>query len=108
MNIVGTPCRPVHFSACTVSSTVSRSKPSFGYTMAEPCVRHARLPSTMPKQWYSGTGMQSLSAGDSFMHSPMKKPLLRMLRCVSVAPLGKPVVPLVNWMLIGSVAFSVF
>ncbi|MDH6591491.1 hypothetical protein M2165_001380 [Variovorax sp. TBS-050B] len=25
----------------------------------------------------------------SFMHSPMKKPLLRMFRCVSVAPLGK-------------------
>ena len=39
--------------------------------------------------------------------SPMKKPLFRMLRCVSVAPLGKPVVPLVNWMLMGSVAFSV-
>ena len=32
------------------------------------------------------------------MHSPMKKPLLRMLRWVSVAPLGKPVVPLLNWM----------
>ena len=52
--------------------------------------------------------MHSRSSGPSFMHSPMKKPLLRMLRCVSVAPLGKPVVPLVNWMLIGSVAFSVF
>ncbi len=34
--------------------------------------------------------------------SPRKKPLLRMLWWVSVAPLGKPVVPLVNWMLIGS------
>ena len=31
-----------------------------------------------------------------------KKPLLRMLWCESVAPLGKPVVPLVYWMLIGS------
>ncbi len=28
--------------------------------------------------------------------------LLTMLWCVSVAPLGAPVVPLVNWMLIGS------
>ena len=36
------------------------------------------------------------------MDSPMKKPLLRMLWCVSVAPLGEPVVPEVNWMLIGS------
>ena len=33
--------------------------------------------------------------------SAMKKPLLRMLWWVSVAPFGKPVVPLVNWMLIG-------
>src|SRR3954451_14099486 len=32
----------------------------------------------------------------------MKKPLLRMLRWLSVAPFGKPVVPLVYWMLIGS------
>ena len=32
----------------------------------------------------------------------MKKPLLRMLWCESVAPLGKPVVPEVYWMLIGS------
>ncbi len=34
--------------------------------------------------------------------SPMKKPLLRMLWWESVAPFGKPVVPLVYWMLIGS------
>ena len=34
--------------------------------------------------------------------SVTKKPLLRMLWCESVAPLGKPVVPLVYWMLIGS------
>ena len=33
---------------------------------------------------------------------PTKKPLLRMLWWVSVAPFGKPVVPLVYWMLIGS------
>ncbi len=30
MNIVGTPCRPVQRSACTVSSTSSGSNPSFG------------------------------------------------------------------------------
>src|ERR1019366_354602 len=34
--------------------------------------------------------------------SPMKNPLLRMLWWERVAPLGKPVVPLVYWMLIGS------
>ena len=32
----------------------------------------------------------------------MKKPLFRMLWCESVAPFGKPVVPDVYWMLIGS------
>jgi hypothetical protein len=37
----------------------------------------------------------------------VKKPLLRMLRCESVAPFGKPVVPEVYWMLIGSVLDSV-
>ena len=37
----------------------------------------------------------------------MKKPLLRMLWCDSVAPLGKPVVPLVYWMLIASSKDSV-
>ena len=34
--------------------------------------------------------------------SVTKNPLLRMLRWLSVAPLGKPVVPDVYWMLIGS------
>ena len=29
--------------------------------MHAPCVVAARLPSTMPKQWYSGTGMQTRS-----------------------------------------------
>ena len=74
--------------------------------MQPPCVSTARLPSTMPKQWYSGTGMHRRSASVSFIASPMKKPLFRMLRCVSVAPLGKPVVPLVNWMLMASCACS--
>ncbi len=37
------------------------------------------------------------------MSSVAKNPLLRMLRCESVAPLGKPVVPEVYWMLIGSI-----
>ncbi|MCY1553790.1 hypothetical protein D9M68_903100 [compost metagenome] len=62
---------------------------------------------TMPKQWYSGTGMHRRSSGVRRIASPTKKPLFRMLRWVSVAPLGKPVVPEVNWMLIGSVGESV-
>ena len=54
---------------------------------------------TMPKQWYSGTGMHTRESGVMPVASPTKKPLLIRLWCDSVAPLGRPVVPLVNWML---------
>ena len=46
--------------------------------------------------------MQTRSRSDSRRASPTKKPLLSRLWWVSVAPLGAPVVPLVNWMLMGS------
>jgi hypothetical protein len=46
--------------------------------------------------------MHTRSPGTRRIASPTKKPLLRMLWCDSVAPLGLPVVPEVNWMLIGS------
>ena len=46
--------------------------------------------------------MQIRSACVYAQSSPTKNPLLRMLWCESVAPFGKPVVPLVYWMLIGS------
>ena len=51
MNIVGTPYRLVQRSAATVSSVALGSKPGAGNTIAAPWVVHARLPSTMPKQW---------------------------------------------------------
>ena len=50
MNMVGTPWSAVHFSAATASSAEIGSNTSAGYTIAEPCVTQARLPSTMPKQ----------------------------------------------------------
>ena len=62
------------------------------------CVMHAISPSTMPKQWKKGTVMHSLSSLEKFMPSPIALPLLRMLKCVSMTPLGKPVVPLVYCM----------
>ena len=46
--------------------------------------------------------MQSRSSSVKPISSVTKKPLLRMLRWLSVAPLGQPVVPEVYWMLIGS------
>ena len=50
MNIVGTPYREVHRSACTAASAAAGSKPGEGMTMQAPWVVQARLPSTMPKQ----------------------------------------------------------
>src|SRR3954454_5280931 len=50
--------------------------------------------------------MQTRSASVYPQPSPTKKPLLSRLWWVSVAPLGKPVVPEVYWMLIGSSAES--
>ena len=46
--------------------------------------------------------MQSRSSWVKPIVSVVKNPLLRMLRCDRVAPLGNPVVPEVYWMLIGS------
>ena len=51
--------------------------------------------------------MHSRSSSVKLISSVVKKPLLRMLRWLSVAPLGKPVVPEVYWMLIGSSGSSV-
>ena len=51
--------------------------------------------------------MHSRSSGPKLISSVVKYPLLRMLRCDSVAPFGKPVVPEVYWMLIGSLLSSV-
>jgi hypothetical protein len=50
--------------------------------------------------------MQTRSASVYPQHSPTKNPLLSRLWWVSVAPFGKPVVPDVYWMLIGSSALS--
>ena len=43
----------------TAFSVLSGSNPSAGNTIVAPLATQASTPSTMPKQWYSGTGMQS-------------------------------------------------
>ena len=50
--------------------------------------------------------MQSRSSTVSRIAEVTKLPLLTMLWWVSVAPLGAPVVPDVNWMLMASPGFS--
>ena len=101
MNMVGTPYSAVHFSFWTDASTSSGSKLSM-ITAVAPCVTMAIIPSTRPKQWKSGTGRHTRSAAVNFCRSPMWNPLLMMLWCVSITPLGKPVVPEVYCMLITS------
>ncbi|MDR8832122.1 hypothetical protein FEQ02_03182 [Burkholderia pseudomultivorans] len=51
--------------------------------------------------------MHSASCSLKRIAIAIERALLTTLRCVSVAPFGLPVVPLVNWMLIGSVDASV-
>ena len=61
----------------------------------------ASTASTMPKQWYSGTGMHSASCSLKRIAIAMKRALFTTLWCVSVAAKGQTGVPLVNWILIG-------
>ncbi len=107
MNIVGTPYSAVQRSSCTACSVVTGSNAGAGNTTAAPWLNAPSTPITMPKQWYIGTGMHSRSSWPTSITSVTKYPLLRMLWCDSVAPLGKPVVPEVYWMLIGSSKDSV-
>ncbi len=96
MNMVGTPCSAVQRSSATVRSVASGSKASPGKTMHAPVAVQASTDITMPKQWYSGTGMHRRSVPCRFIAMATKRALLTTLTWVSVAPLGAPVVPLVN------------
>lgn len=54
---VGTPWSAVHFSSSIASTIAAGSYIGEGYTIDEPCVQAARLPSTRPKQWNKGGGL---------------------------------------------------
>ena len=56
----------------TASSTLFGSKASPGKTIAAPCVTQPSTPMTMPKQWYSGTGMHRRSASVNVMRRATK------------------------------------
>ena len=59
------------------------------------CPSPCRSSDTAARECTAGRGREAEPAGT-------KKPLFRMLRWLSVAPLGWPVVPEVNWMLMAS------
>lgn len=67
-----------HTDPGAVAASASRSyqpasprDPPPGKTMVPPAVRVARFPSTAPKQWNRGTGMQTRSAGPSAQPLPI-------------------------------------
>ncbi len=61
MNIVGTPCRAVHWYLVTVSRVSLALNPYPVYIIVDPKLSAARLPITIPKQWYNGTDNAILS-----------------------------------------------
>ena len=64
-NIVGTPCSAVQRCFDIELKVSAALKPSPGNTIVAPDAVAHSTPTTMPKQWYSGTGMQSRSPGPS-------------------------------------------
>ena len=98
MNMVGTPLKQVIRSCVMHDSAALALKYGIGLIVA-PCVIDAVMESTMPKQWNIGTWIIMRSAVESPMRSPMHLPSLTTLRCVSMTPLGNPVVPEVYCML---------
>lgn len=78
-NIVGTPCRAVHFSSEIARSTAWGSNVSPGKIIFDPWVTTASIPRTSPKQWNSGGGQHKMSNEVRFIRSPMKRELLTRL-----------------------------
>ena len=77
-------------TACRVASA---SNCDDGRIRVAPDTTDTIDPITEPKQWYSGTGATMRSVWSAFNISPIPLPLLSRPRCVSITPLGSPVVP---------------
>ena len=71
MNMVGTPYRAVQCSRSTLIMTFTASNRS-RMTMVAPWLTQAMTPRTQPKQWNSGTGMQTRSAPERFWLAPIQ------------------------------------
>lgn len=78
-NIVGTPCKAVHFSSEIARSTACGSNVSPGKMIFDPWVTTASIPRTSPKQWNNGGGQHRMSNEVRFIRSPMKRELLTRL-----------------------------
>ena len=83
-NMVGTPCRAVHFSWMRVGRINCGLNVSPGQTTLAPWVKQASTPKTRPKQWNKGGAQQRISFDVKFMRSPMNRELFTRLLEMSV------------------------
>ena len=91
--IVGTPCMIVTCSFSMTSIAAAGSKRGMRASEA-PAMVAALRPTTRPKTWNSGRQPMMTSSGViCWMTSAERSALRWMLRWVSSAPLGRPVVP---------------
>ena len=92
--MVGTPAKKVTCSACISSSTVAASNRGSS-TIVAPAANPAFICTIWPKEWNSGSTSRCTSCGCGPNSRFASSALCTMLLCVSSAPLGCPVVPLV-------------
>ena len=108
MNIVGTPCSAVQRSSATALNAATRIERLAGkHHRARRWTRTPAPPAPCRSSGTAAPGCTANPGSEKSIAIAMKRPLLTTLRCVSVAPFGLPVVPLVNWMLIASVAEAI-
>src|SRR5450759_1675324 len=78
-NMVGTPCSAVQRSDETAAKVETASKDSPGKTMQLPLDAQTNTPSTIPKQWYRGTGTHRRSLASSRIAPATKRALFTTL-----------------------------
>ena len=92
MNMVGTPWQMVIPSRSIIWRASSGSKPMVG-TMVAALTAARVMPRMEPKAWEKGTGTRMRSSLVMRSTRSTSMALEVMFRCVSMAPLGFPVVP---------------
>ncbi len=93
MYIVGTPMKIVHSSLTSRSSAPAPSKRGISTTVA-PTRKAVFMQQVWPKVWNSGRQPRIVSSAVTVNVSITDtSTFISTLRCVSIAPLGLPVVP---------------
>ena len=92
--IVGTPAKKVTPS-CSISVSAGPASKRGSSTTVPPKAKPAFMITVWPKEWNSGSTHSSVSglSASAPKSASLASALLIMLRCISSAPLGWPVVP---------------